>query len=229
MSLIVESVQTPHLKLVLLGMEDLKTSVSKVLLGEKASLFQSESSAVCVKHGEVCGHLITLVEMPALSNSQLSEQEVMRQTLHCVSVCNPGVHAFIIVVPEGPLTDKDKAEIKMFQKIFSSRVNDHTIFIISQQSQSDQLHETLQSAIKAYGGRYMFYSSSTETEKLFSQVKDLLKENISRQYTMAMYSEAQLETQLQYKRENISLKEQIKELEIKDENQTQGKILINFK
>lgn len=210
----------------LLGMEDLKLSVSKVLLGKKASLVQSESSAVCVKHEEVCGHLITLVEMPVLSNSQLSEQEVMRQTLHCVSVCDPGVHAFIIVVHEGPLTDEDKAEIDTFQKIFSSRVNDHTIFIINQQSQREQLHE---SVIKAYGGRYTFYSSSTETEKLFSQVQDLLKENISRQYTMAMYSEAQLETHLQYKRENISLKEQIKELKIKDENQTQGKILINFK
>ncbi|XP_034157338.2 inner centromere protein A [Pangasianodon hypophthalmus] len=216
-----ESKQTPHLKLVLLGKERVKSSVSKVLLGKKASLVQTESSSMCVMQGEVCGHLIMLVEMPALYNTQLSEEEVMRQTLHSVSVCDPGVHAFFIIVPEGPLTDEDKAEIEMFQRIFSSRVNDYTIFLINQQSQREQLDETLHSVIKACGGRYKFYSSRTNAEKLFTCVKDLLKENSGRQYTMAMYTDAQVETQLQYKREIEKLQHQMTELKKRNKNQTQ--------
>ncbi|MCI4395174.1 hypothetical protein PGIGA_G00177450 [Pangasianodon gigas] len=171
---------------------------------------------MCVKQEEVCGHLVTLVEMPALYNTQLSEEEVMRQTLHCVSVCDPGVHAFFIIVPEGPLTDEDKAEIEMFQRIFSSRVNDYTIFLINQQSQREQLDETLQSVIKACGGRYTLYNSKINAEKLFTCVKDLLKKNSGSQYTMAMYTYAQFETQLQYKREIEKLQQQMR-----NSNQTQ--------
>ncbi|KAF4080907.1 hypothetical protein AMELA_G00176400 [Ameiurus melas] len=217
---IVEPKQTPQLKLVLLGKERVKTSISKTLLGEKASVIQTESSLMCVKQGEVRGHLVTLVEMPALHNTQLSEQEVMRQTLHCVSVCDPGVHAFFIIVPEGPLTDEDKSEIESIQRIFSSRVNDHIIFIINQQSQKKQLDETLQSVIKAREGQYKFYSSRTEAAELITCVEKLLEQNSRRLYTMAMYSDAQLEVQLQYKREIEKLKYQVTELK-RNRNQTQ--------
>ncbi|XP_060760173.1 GTPase IMAP family member 8-like isoform X3 [Neoarius graeffei] len=204
--------ETPHLNLVLLGMEALTASVSEILLGKKFSLVQSESSSECVvRKGEVCGHLITLVEMPALYNTRLSEQEVMRLTRHCVSVCDPGVHAFFIMVPEG-LSDEDKAEIQMIQRVFGSRINDHVIFLINQQSQKKQIDQTLQSVIKTYGGRSRFYSSKTKADDLFICVKDLLKNNNNRLYTMAMYADAQVETQLQYKREIENLQQQVTEL-----------------
>ncbi|MCI4395178.1 hypothetical protein PGIGA_G00177190 [Pangasianodon gigas] len=217
--------QDPTLKMVLLGREEeIKASVSKLFRGKKTSQVQkdSESSSECViSKGEVSGHLITLVEMPALCKTRLSEQEVMRQTLHCVSVCDPGVHAFFLIVPEGPLTDEDKSEIEMFQRIFSSRVNNHTIFLINQQSQREQIDEVLQSVIKAYGGQYKFYSSRTNAAELITCVKDLLKKNSGSQYTMAMYSDAQFETQLQYKREIEKLQQRIKELKMRNSDQTQ--------
>ncbi|KAL6460932.1 hypothetical protein MHYP_G00308980 [Metynnis hypsauchen] len=75
-----------------------------------------ESSSVCVRReGEVCGRLVKLVEMPALYNTQLSEEEVMQETLHCVSLCDPGVHAFLLIIPEGRLTDEDKGEMEKIQ------------------------------------------------------------------------------------------------------------------
>ncbi|XP_060760190.1 GTPase IMAP family member 8-like isoform X2 [Neoarius graeffei] len=204
--------ETPHLNLVLLGMEALTASVSKILLGKKSSLVQSESSSECVvRKGEVCGHLITLVEMPALYNTRLSEQEVMRLTRHCVSVCDPGVHVFFIMVSEG-LTDEDNAEIKMIQRVFSSRINDHVIFLINQQLQKEQIDQTLQSVIKTHGGRSRFYSSKTKADDLFICVKDLLENNNNRPYTMAMYADAQVETQLQYKTEIENLQQQVTEL-----------------
>ncbi|XP_060760175.1 uncharacterized protein LOC132870524 isoform X2 [Neoarius graeffei] len=215
--------ETPHLNLVLLGMEELTASVSEILLGKKSSLVQSESSSECVvRKGEVCGHLITLVEMPTLYNTRLSEQEVMRQTRHCVSVCDPGVHAFFIMVPEG-LTDEDKAEIKMIQRVFGSRINDHVIFLINQQSQKEQIDQTLQSVIKTYGGRSRFYSSKTKADDLFFCVKDLLKNNNNRPYTMAMYADAQVETQLQYKRENENLQQQVTEFKTRTQTEDLSK------
>ncbi|KAF5890430.1 GTPase IMAP family member 8-like, partial [Clarias magur] len=208
----------PHLNIVLLGMDGVKASISRLLLGEKPSLVPTAARSMSVKQGEVCGLFITLVEMPALYNTQLSEQEVMRLTLNCVSVCDPGVHAFLIAVPEGPLTDEVKLEIKLIQTIFSSRVNDHTIFIINQQSQSEQLHESLQSVINANGWRYTFYSRNINAEKLFTCFTDLLNDSNSYQYTMAMYSDAQWETQLQYKKEIKNLQQQ---LMMSNQNQAQ--------
>ncbi|XP_016386637.1 GTPase IMAP family member 4-like [Sinocyclocheilus rhinocerous] len=55
---------------------------------------------------ELHSRLINLISLPALN--QLSEEEVMCKTLHCVSLCDPGVHAFIIIIPVGRNTDKIK-------------------------------------------------------------------------------------------------------------------------
>ncbi|XP_060721223.1 golgin subfamily A member 6-like protein 22 [Tachysurus vachellii] len=144
----------------------------------------------------------------------------MHQTLHCVSVCNPGVHAFFIIVPEGLLTDEVKAEIEMFQRIFSSRVYDHTIFIITQKSPKKDLDKELQALIKTFGGRYILYSRKINAENLFPHVKDLLTKNNNRQYTMTMYAEAQVEAQLTYKRTIHYLEKQMIELK-RNRRQTQ--------
>ncbi|XP_053345643.1 uncharacterized protein LOC128515578 [Clarias gariepinus] len=212
-----QSKLTPHLKLVMLRMKGVKTSISNLLLSENTSQVQTDHSLMCVKQGEVCGNLITLVEIPALFNNQLSEQEVMRLTLHCVSICDPGVHAFLIAVPGDALTDEKQSELEMFQSIFGSRVHDHTIFLINQQSQRQQLHESLHSVIKACGGRYGFYSSRTDADELITRVKDLLKENCSHLYTMAMYTYEQIQTQLQYKSEKEYLQQQMTELKISNQ------------
>ncbi|KTG35484.1 hypothetical protein cypCar_00044501 [Cyprinus carpio] len=112
----------PDLNLVLCGSDAaLKASVLKCFMGKKTlSMSHQTFSSVCVMEEEkIHGHQISLVELPALT--QLSEEEVMRQTLKCVSLCDPGVHVFLLIVPDAPLTDEDKAEIEKIQKIFDSR------------------------------------------------------------------------------------------------------------
>ncbi|KAF5885264.1 GTPase IMAP family member 8-like, partial [Clarias magur] len=188
----------PELNLVLCGSDGaLKASVSDLLLGQR------EQRSVCViRKGEVCGHLITLVEMPALYNTQLSEQEVMRLTLHCVSTCDPGVHAFLFIVPVGPLTDEVKAEIQMIQRIFSSRVNDHTIILFTNPYGTDkaaarfveQSSETEQ-LLSMCGGRYIILKKSLAHDRpkqvlpLLNQIKE--KVNVENLYSLLMYVEAQ--------------------------------------
>ncbi|KAF4099008.1 hypothetical protein G5714_021038 [Onychostoma macrolepis] len=109
------------LNLVLCGSDgSLKVSVSKLLRGKKIkpSCRQASSEVREKKEEKIHGRLISLLEFPALD--QLSEEEVMRQTLRCVSLCHPGVHAFIIIIPVGPLTDEDKTEIEKIKRIFDS-------------------------------------------------------------------------------------------------------------
>ncbi|XP_062334994.1 centromere-associated protein E-like [Osmerus eperlanus] len=121
----------PRMNLVLCGRRGCgKTSTADTILGQRETRPESLSSAVCVKReGEVCGRWLTLVEMPALYGSALTQEEVMRETLRCVSLCDPpGVHAFLLVVPVGPLTDEDKGEMQTLQDIYGSRINHMVLF-----------------------------------------------------------------------------------------------------
>ncbi|KAL7852337.1 hypothetical protein SRHO_G00181220 [Serrasalmus rhombeus] len=110
----------------------LKALVSDLILGPNKC--RPESSSECVRRdGVVSKRPITLVEMPALYNTPHSEEEVMQEALHCFSLCDPGVHAFILIIPVGPLTDEDKGEMEKIQNIFSSKVNNYLIVLFTAQ------------------------------------------------------------------------------------------------
>ncbi|XP_030649165.1 GTPase IMAP family member 8-like [Chanos chanos] len=204
----------PRLNLVLCGcVGSVKISISEFILGQRES--SPESSSVCVRReGEVCGRLLTLVEMPALYNTQLSEEEVMRETLRCVSLCDPGVHAFLLVIPEGFLTDEDKGEMQKIQTVFSSRVNDYTMVLINQKPGQEvtELDETSQTIIRSCRGGHQFLGSSSQVSELLKSVDKLVEQNGGSHYTTVMYLETQLN---RYQMEAGEMKRKINILEEK--------------
>ncbi|KAF1383295.1 hypothetical protein PFLUV_G00130370 [Perca fluviatilis] len=110
----------PALNLVLCGRRGAgKTSAAKAILGQTEFPSVSNSSE-CVKHqGEVCGRWVSLVELPALYGEP--QEAVMEESFRSISLCDPeGVHAFILVLPVGSLTDEDKGELETIQNTFSS-------------------------------------------------------------------------------------------------------------
>ncbi|KAK1785705.1 hypothetical protein P4O66_019050 [Electrophorus voltai] len=159
---------SPVLNLVLCGSDvAMKASISDLILGQREQ--SPEPTSVCVRReGEVCGHRLTLVEMPALYNTQLSEEEVIREPLRCVSLCDPGVHAFLFIINSVHLTDEDKVEMENLQKIFSPRLCNHSIVLFSQQSQKDQLSdtaETMESLTKRVKDKQIFYVSADKRKE----------------------------------------------------------------
>ncbi|XP_031164682.1 uncharacterized protein LOC116056611 [Sander lucioperca] len=124
----------PALNLVLCGRRGAgKTSAAKAILGQ-TELHSVSNSSECVKHqGEVCGRRVSLVELPALYGE--GQEAVMEESFRCISLCDPeGVHAFILVLSVGPLTDEDKGELQTIQNTFSSRVNDFTMILFTVES-----------------------------------------------------------------------------------------------
>ncbi|RXN12717.1 interferon-induced very large GTPase 1-like protein [Labeo rohita] len=144
------------------------------------------------------GRLINLVELPALI--RLSEEEVMRQTLRCVSLCHPGVHVFIIVIPDAPLNNEDKAEMEDIQRIFSSRINKHIMILIKQNSerQTAELSEETQSVIQSFGGRHHFFGPKTQVSTLMENIEQMLEENREYFFSTETLLEAQMEKLLKY-------------------------------
>lgn len=143
---------------------------------------------------EACGHLITLVELPALFNPRLSEEEVMRQAVRCVSLCQPGVHVFLFIIADGPLTDEDKAETEKIQKIFSARINNHTMILIIQKSENstEELNEAKKSVIESFGGRHEVLDLTTQVSMLLEKLVLMMEDKNRSYYTTETFWDAQL-------------------------------------
>ncbi|RXN12036.1 verrucotoxin subunit beta-like protein [Labeo rohita] len=212
------------LNLVLCGSDEtLKNFVSKLIRGKNNKCsHQKVISEECVKKEErIHGRLISLMELPALS--WLSEEEVMYQTLNCVSLCHPGVNVFLIVIPAGPLIDGDKAEIEKIQKIFDSR--EHFILLFTTvlsvgKPVTDfvKCHTESQSLISRCGGQYRVMGlkepeNSTQIPELLNYIENMKIEPYSLQmYVKAQENRIRHELEEQHKKELKRMEDEVKEL-----------------
>ncbi|KAL0150731.1 hypothetical protein M9458_053954 [Cirrhinus mrigala] len=189
---------------------ELKSFISNLILNQSER--RSELSSECVRRDmELHGRLISLVELPALFNTQLSEEDVMRQTHRCVSLCHPGVHVFIIIIPDAPLNNEDRAEIEEIQRIFSSRINKHIMILIKQNSehQTEKLNEETQSVIQSFGGRHQFIRSKTQVSVLMEKLEQMVEKNSG----VCFSTETLMETQMEKLKEFEEMKKTIHSLE----------------
>ncbi|XP_043079765.1 GTPase IMAP family member 8-like, partial [Puntigrus tetrazona] len=175
----------------------LKSLISELILNQS----ERRSDSECVRRDvELDGCQISLVELPALFNTQLSEEEVMRQTHRCVSLCHPGVHVFIFIVPDALLNNEDKAEMERLKRIFSSRINKHLMILIKQSSdhQTAELNEETQSAIQSLGGRHHFIDPNTQVSVLMEKLQQMVEENSAVCFSTETLMEAQMEKLLKF-------------------------------
>uniref|UniRef100_A0A8D3DZ16 AIG1-type G domain-containing protein n=1 Tax=Scophthalmus maximus TaxID=52904 RepID=A0A8D3DZ16_SCOMX len=187
----------PSLNLLLCGRRGAgKTSAAEAILG-RTDLHSSES----VRHqGEVCGRQVSLVELPALYGKPL--EAVMEESHRCVSLCDPdGVHAFLLVLPVGPLTDEDKGELQTIQSTFSSRVDDFTMILFTMESDPtdpavvDFLNKTddIQELCRSCGGRSVVLNIKDEQQvsEMLDAV-DKMRRNKDKpcSYTTATFAQA---------------------------------------
>ncbi|XP_026178066.1 GTPase IMAP family member 8-like [Mastacembelus armatus] len=190
------------LNLVLFGRRGAgKTSAAKTILGQ-TELHPVSSSSECVKkQAEVCGRWVSLVELPALDGKP--QEAVMEESLRCISLCDPeGVHAFILVLPVGPLTDEDKGELKTIQNTFSSRVNDFTMILFTVESDPTapavvnfvRENRDTQELCQSCGGRSVVLNirDKQQVSELLDTV-DTMRPEGSRSFTKDMFTKAQME------------------------------------
>nr|XP_055052038.1 GTPase IMAP family member 8-like [Misgurnus anguillicaudatus] len=209
------------LNLVLCGNDGmLKATVSNILRGKMENPFhQRYFSTLCVKKEEkIHGYQINVVELPALT--QLSVEERRCQSLSCVSLCDPGVHVFLIIVPDGPLKDEDNEEIEMIQKTFYSR--EHLMMIFTTDVAADRNVTECRRLISTYGGRYKVLGLkepekfNLKSAELLKYIKDMKTEPYSLQmYVKAQENRVSHETEKEFKEQMMTMKKKIKLLEEK--------------
>ncbi|XP_029999337.1 uncharacterized protein LOC115425743 [Sphaeramia orbicularis] len=148
----------PPLNLVLCGnRRSEKTSAARALLG--LTELRSGSSQFVKRQVEFCGRQVSVVELPVLNGRP--QEEVMKESLQSISLCEPeGVHAFILVLPVGQLTDEDKAELETIHNTFSSRIRDFTVILFTVKSDPTapavvnfvEMTSDIQELCQKYGG-----------------------------------------------------------------------------
>ncbi|XP_073694969.1 GTPase IMAP family member 8-like [Garra rufa] len=209
--------------------EERNTMLNLVVCGRDDTL-NSSISELILQHTdrrsdvELHGRQINLVELPALI--RLSEEEVMHQTLRCLSLCPPGVHAFLLVIPDSQQTDEDKAEVEKIQEIFDSR--EHFVLLFTT-SLSVEGHATdlvksntdSQSLISHCGDQYRLIGlKEPENSRQIPELLDYIENMKTEPYSAHMYARAQEnrvrnELEEQHKKELKKLEDEIKELKQK--------------
>ncbi|KAF3695314.1 GTPase IMAP family member 8 Immune-associated nucleotide-binding protein 9 [Channa argus] len=211
----------PTLNLVLCGRRGSgKTSAAKAISGQ-TELHSASNSSECVKNqGEVCGRWVSLVELPALYGKP--QETVMEESFRCISLCDPeGVHAFILVLPVGPLTDEDKGELQTIQNTFSSRVNDFTMILFTVDSDPTapavvnflQGNKEIQDLCQSCGGRSVVLSIRDELQVsgVLNTVEKIRPKG-PRCFTKDIFTKAQMEKILEHENTNAGLKAELQDL-----------------
>ncbi|KAK2916872.1 hypothetical protein Q8A67_001246 [Cirrhinus molitorella] len=154
------------------GKQGVKPKLNMVISGTDGTLISSISERIVQQSDRDVE--LNLVKLPALT--QLSEEEVVRQALYCASHCDPGVHVFLLIIPDAPLNNEDKAEM---EKILSSKINKHIMILIMQNSehQTAELNGETQTVIESFGGRHCFFGPTTQVSTLMEYIEQMVEEN----------------------------------------------------
>ncbi|XP_073712754.1 GTPase IMAP family member 8-like [Misgurnus anguillicaudatus] len=225
-----------NLNLVLFGRSSAwKIQTANIILGQTESAEASKTKFLheCVKReGMKCLHQITLVEMPELYNTSLSQKDVIYETYKALSLCSFNIHAFLLVLPVDPLTNDDKGELITTSDIFGTadgKFWDYLIILfICEGDRRDKIitnfiqkNEDIQKLIQKCGNKYHILSvkrnhDSEQIPELLQKIDDMVAGNSC--YSSDMYVKAQLKKRVQ---QDAKIKQMEKEnKEIKETKQT---------
>ncbi|XP_036000649.1 GTPase IMAP family member 8-like [Fundulus heteroclitus] len=216
----------PTLNLVLCGRRGAeKKSVAQAILGHTELHSVSNTSDIIMYQEDVCGRWVSVLEMPSLYGK--SHGDVMKESFRCISLCDPeGVHAFILVLPVGPLTDEDKGELQTIQDTFSSQVNNLTMVLFTVESDPkapaviDFIRESkgVQELCQSCGWRYSVLNIRDRQqipELLDAVEKPDISVNERRSYTTKTHGNAQAEKVLEKEKNIVDLKAELQNLKSK--------------
>uniref|UniRef100_A0A4W6G3Y7 AIG1-type G domain-containing protein n=1 Tax=Lates calcarifer TaxID=8187 RepID=A0A4W6G3Y7_LATCA len=211
----------PPLNLVLCGrFGDGKTSTANALLGER-KFSRLANSSVCVRNRQkVCGRWVSVVELPSLYGK--TQKAVIKEAHRCISLCDPeGVHAFILVLPVGPLTDEDKGEFETIQNTFSSQVNDFTVILFTVESDPTapavinllKRDKNIQQLCQSCRGQYVVFNMKNKQQvSEVLQSVEKMSAGGSRHFTKDMLTGAKMDiTRLQAEVQNVKQSSVIKD------------------
>ncbi|XP_010742431.3 GTPase IMAP family member 4 [Larimichthys crocea] len=120
----------PELRLVVLGWRwPGKSLTGNTIIGREE--FRLERAAeFCVKRQtEVLGRQVTVVDTPGWFSAQDTPPSYKEELVRGASLCSPGPHAFLLVIPVGMFSEVDRTRIEEHVSLFGEHVWKHTVVV----------------------------------------------------------------------------------------------------
>ncbi|KAK7166956.1 hypothetical protein R3I94_001374 [Phoxinus phoxinus] len=193
-----------YLRIVLLGKSVSENSeVGNVILGRAA--FDSEDPPDVAERvgGRLKDRRVIIINSPQLLKTNISDHQITQTVRECVSLSDPGPHAFILVLQYNDFTEEDMRRIKQVLKEFSEEAIKRTIVLTTDEEKLRakgafvKANEFIQQFTEDCGGGHL--QLDHEIQRQFSgilqQLEKILRENNEDFLTCELYYDAE-ETQV---------------------------------
>ncbi|XP_051910921.1 GTPase IMAP family member 4 isoform X1 [Hippocampus zosterae] len=120
------------LRLVVLGWRwPGKSLTANTILGREEFRLERAAEFCVTRHTEVAGRPVTVVDTPGWYSSQDTPLSYKKEIARGATLCPPGPHAFLLVIPVGMFTEVDRARIEEHVGLFGERVWRHVLVVFT--------------------------------------------------------------------------------------------------
>lgn len=108
-----------------------KSLTGNTILGREEFHLERAAEFCVTRQTEVQGRQVTVVDTPGWFSSQDTPPSYKQELVRGASLCPPGPHAFLLVIPVGMFTEVDRARIEEHVSLFGEDVWRHTIVVFT--------------------------------------------------------------------------------------------------
>ncbi|XP_072234913.1 GTPase IMAP family member 4 isoform X1 [Leuresthes tenuis] len=122
----------PEIRLVVVGWRwPGKSLTANTIIGKEEFHLERAAEFCVTRETEVDGRQVTVVDTPGWFSAQDTPPSYKKELVRGASLCPPGPHAFLLVIPVGMFTEVDRARIEEHVSLFGAHVWRHTIVVFT--------------------------------------------------------------------------------------------------